>query len=140
MAAGPYNKTDLSILKHLWSKGRQSAREIHDALEAETGWSYSTTRTLLTRLEEKGVLTRADAHGVAVYAPAQSRAAVLGAMARDLARDVFDIKGALPASMFADSPHLSEDDLAELDAILNAETPKPVGTRSGKAGKKGNRT
>jgi cytochrome P450 len=48
MAAGPYNKTDISILKHLWGVGRQSAREIHDALEAETGWSYSTTRTLLS--------------------------------------------------------------------------------------------
>jgi len=141
MAAGQYNKTDISILKHLWSSGRQSAREIHDALTTETGWSYSTTRTLLTRMEEKGMLARADAHGVAVYAPAQSRAAVLGAMARDLARDVFDIKGALPASMFADSPHLSKDDLAELDAILNAaDAPKPANPKPGKGGKKGNRT
>ena len=140
MAAGPYNKTDISILKHLWSVGRQSAREIHDALAAETAWSYSTTRTVLTRMEEKGVLIRADAHGVGVYTPAQSRAAVLGAMARDLARDVFDIKGALPASMFADSPHLTQDDLAELDAILNAgETPKASGAKPGKTGKKGDR-
>jgi hypothetical protein len=46
---------------------------------------------------------------------------VLGAMARELTRQVLDIKGALPASMFADSPHLSEEDLAELDAILNAD-------------------
>ncbi len=56
-----------------------------------------------------------------VYAPAQSRVAVLGVMARELTRQVFDIKGALPASMFADSPHLSEEDLAELDAILNSD-------------------
>jgi hypothetical protein len=46
---------------------------------------------------------------------------VLGQMARDLTRGVFDIKGALPASMFADSPHITRDDLAELDAILNAD-------------------
>jgi predicted transcriptional regulator len=120
MAAGPYNKTELAILKRLWTSGRQSAREIHDALSAETGWSHSTTRTLLTRMEEKGLLARSDVHGVAVYEAKQSRVSVLGAMARDLARDVFDIKGQLPASMFADSPHLSEGDLAELDAILNA--------------------
>ena len=42
-------------------------------------------------------------------------------MARELTRDVLDMKGAVPASMFADSPHLSRDELAELDAILNAE-------------------
>jgi BlaI family penicillinase repressor len=114
-------RTELSVLKHLWAKSRASAREIHDAISPETGWSYSTTRTILTRMDEKGLLTRSEVHGVAVYAPAMSRIAVLGAMARELTRDVLDMKGAVPASMFADSPHVSADELAELDAILNAE-------------------
>lgn len=115
------NKTELSVLKQLWPDGRMSAREIHDAVSEETGWSYSTTRTVVTRMEEKGLLTRSDVHGVAVYAPALSRVQVLGAMARELTRQVFDIKGALPASMFADSPHLTKKELAELDEILNAD-------------------
>lgn len=114
-------RTELSVLKQLWSGSRMSAREVHDAVSRETGWSYSTTRTILTRMEEKGLVARAEVHGVAVYSPAMSRVAVLGAMARELTRDVFDIKGALPASMFADSPHLSREELEELDAILNAE-------------------
>lgn len=113
-------RTELSVLKQLWSGKRMSSREVHDGLSAETGWSFSTTRTILTRMEEKGLVSKADVHGVAVYSPALSRVAVLGAMARELTRDVLDIKGALPASMFADSPHLSSDELAELDAILNA--------------------
>ena len=117
----PPTRTELFVLKALWSAERMSAREIHDATSAETGWSHSTTRTIVTRMEEKGLLTRADVHGVAVYSPALSRVAVLGAMARELTRDVFDIKGALPASMFADSPHITRDELDELDAILNAE-------------------
>jgi BlaI family transcriptional regulator, penicillinase repressor len=115
------NRSELTILKQLWVKNPKSAREVQDAISGETGWSYSTTRTLLTRMEEKGLVKRGDAHGVAVYTPALSRVQVLGAMARELTRQVLDIKGALPASMFADSPHLSEEDLAELDAILNAD-------------------
>ena len=115
------NRSELTILKQLWVKSPKSAREVQDAISGETGWSYSTTRTLLTRMEEKGLLTRGEVHGVAVYSPALSRVQVLGAMARELTRQVLDIKGALPASMFADSPHLSEEDLAELDAILNAD-------------------
>jgi len=115
------NKTELSVLKQLWPDERKSAREIHDAVSEETGWSYSTTRTVITRMEEKGLLTRAEVHGLAVYSPALSRVQVLGAMARELTRQVFDIKGALPASMFAESPHLTKDELAELDAILNAD-------------------
>jgi BlaI family penicillinase repressor len=115
------NKTELSVLKQLWPDERKSAREIHDGVSQETGWSYSTTRTVVTRMEEKGLLKRSDVHGVAVYAPALSRVQVLGAMARELTRQVFDIKGALPASMFADSPHLTKAELEELDAILNAD-------------------
>ena len=114
-------KTELAVLKRLWPVDRLSAREVHDAISGETGWSYSTTRTVLTRMEEKGLLKRSEVHGVAVYAPALTRVQVLGAMARELTRQVFDIKGELPASMFADSPHLTEEDLAELDAILNAD-------------------
>ncbi len=114
-------KTELTVLKHLWQAGRSSAREVHDSITAETGWSYSTTRTVLTRMEEKGLVERSEVHGVAVYLPSLTRVQVLGAMARELTRGVFDIKGALPASMFADSPHLSEEDMAELDAILNAD-------------------
>lgn len=114
-------KTELSVLKQLWPDEQKSAREIHDAVSDEMGWSYSTTRTVVTRMEEKGLLKRSEVHGVAVYAPALSRVAVLGALARELTRQVFDIKGALPASMFADSPHLTKKELKELDAILNAD-------------------
>jgi predicted transcriptional regulator len=113
-------KTELAILKALWPAGRLSAREVHDAVTDETGWSYSTTRTVLTRMEEKGLLKRSEVHGMAVYAAALTRVQVLGAMARELTRQVLDIKGSLPASMFADSPHLTKEDLAELDEILNS--------------------
>lgn len=115
-----YTRPELAVLKVLWGEGRLSAREIHDALEPGSGWSLSTTRTIVARMEEKGLLVRADVHGVAVYASSHSRVQVLGAIAREVTRQVFDIKGALPASMFADSPHLTEAELEELDAILNA--------------------
>jgi predicted transcriptional regulator len=114
-------RAELSVLKQLWTVERMSAREVHDAISAETGWSYSTTRTVMTRMEEKGLLKRSEAHGVAVYASKLSRVQVLGAMAKELTRQVFDIKGELPASMFADSPHLAKEDLAELDEILNSD-------------------
>ena len=93
------SRSELTILKQLWAESPKSAREVQDAIASETGWSLSTTRTLLTRMEEKGLVARAEAHGVAVYSPALSRVQVLGAMARELTRQVFDIKGALPASI-----------------------------------------
>ena len=73
--AASYNTTDLQILKTLWSAERMSSREVHDALLKETGWSYSTTRTLLARMEDS-----------------------LAAVATDAVRglDTFDLLGAFP--------------------------------------------
>lgn len=112
--------TELEILKHLWAAGQQSAREIHEAVGPSLGWKPSTTRTLITRMEAKGWLARHDVHGLAVYSAELDRVSTLGGLVRHLARSVLDMDGAIPASLFAGSPHLSEDELDQLDAIINA--------------------
>lgn len=114
------NPTELEILKHLWSSGQQSAREIHDAVGPAFDWKPSTTRTLISRMEAKGWLARHDVHGLAVYTAELDRVATLGAIVRHLARSVLNMDGPIPASFFADSPHLSDTELDELDAIINA--------------------
>lgn len=114
------NTSELAVLKHLWSKGAQSAREVHDAVGPEQGWKASTTRTVIARMEEKGWVARQDVHGIAVYKAALDRTATLGGLVRHLARQVLDMDGPLPAALFAESPHLSDAELDELDAIINA--------------------
>ncbi|KCZ63433.1 hypothetical protein L53_09185 [Hyphomonas sp. L-53-1-40] len=114
------NPSDLSVLKHLWSHGRQSAREVHDAIGPGQGWKPSTTRTVIARMEEKGWVSRQDMHGIAVYAAVIDRTATLGGLVRYLARQVLDMDGPLPAALFAESPHLSDAELDELDTIINA--------------------
>jgi len=71
-------------------------------------------------METKGWVSRDDSDGLAVYTPVLERVATLGEMVRHLARQVLDMDGALPAAMFADSPHLSDAELDELDNIINA--------------------
>jgi len=114
------SSTELEILKHLWRHGDQSAREIHDGVGPKFGWKPSTTRTVIGRLEAKGWVARKDMHGLAVYAAKLDRVETLGGIVRTLARKVLDMDGPLPASLFADSPHLSDDELDALDAIINA--------------------
>ena len=38
------------VMQALWDRGPCRARVVLDELEAETGWSYSTVKTLLARL------------------------------------------------------------------------------------------
>jgi len=111
-------RPELTILKALWSRGRLSAREVHDLVARELGWSYSTTRTTLERMCDKELLSRKSVHGLAVYEPAVDKVATLGGMIRDFARRVLEMDGPLPAAMFARSKLLSEDDLSELENLL----------------------
>ncbi len=114
------NPSELSILKHLWSAGPQSAREIHETVGPVQNWQASTTRTVIGRMERKGWLHRRNMHGLAVYEAALDRVETLGGLVRHLARSVLEMDGALPAALFAGSPHLSDAELDELDAIINA--------------------
>ncbi|MFC7291334.1 BlaI/MecI/CopY family transcriptional regulator [Hirschia litorea] len=114
------NKSELTVLKRFWTVGEQSAREVHDSVTGETGWSYSTTRTVINRMTDKSWLTRRDVHGITVFDAAISKVEVFSSLVKDLTRKVMDIEGDLPVSMFAKSPHLSSDELDELDGLINA--------------------
>lgn len=114
------NPSELAILKHLWAAGPQSAREVHDAVGPGQAWKPSTTRTIINRMEEKGWISRADVHGMTVFTAELDRTKTLGALVRQFARSVLDMDGPLPAALFAESPHLSDTELDELDAIINA--------------------
>jgi predicted transcriptional regulator len=113
--------TELALLKLFWQSGPMSAREVQDALPADLGWAASTTRTVLERMKAKGLISRRSVHGMAVYAPAQDKVAVLGAALKRMMRGVLEIDAALPAAAFSGSKLLSEAELAELEAVLNAE-------------------
>ncbi|WP_084398064.1 BlaI/MecI/CopY family transcriptional regulator [Henriciella aquimarina] len=116
------NASELVILKYLWSAGRRTAREIHEAVGPQQGWQLSTTRTVINRMEAKNWVKRdgESPDAAAFYVAVLDRVETLGGLVRQLTRQVLDLKGPLPAALFADSPHLSDAELDELDAIINA--------------------
>lgn len=113
------NASELALLKFLWKEGPQTARALHEAIGPEQNWQLSTTRTVLLRMEKKGWVARDADVDPATFMAAIDRVETLGALVRTLARRVLDMDGPIPAAMFADSPHLSDEELDELDAIIN---------------------
>ena len=49
---------ELRILRHLWRRGEQSVREIHERLAPDWDVGYTTVLKLLQRMHEKGVVER----------------------------------------------------------------------------------
>jgi len=58
---------ELCVLKALWRQAPLSAREIHEAVEEELAWSFSSTRKTVERMMEKQMVAQHVRHGVQVY-------------------------------------------------------------------------
>lgn len=112
--------SELKLLRALWSAPRLSAREIQDATETRTNWSYSATRTTLDRMEEKGLVKVSTVHGLKTYTAVQSKLTTLALLAQDFARNVLDSDTPLPAAAFANSKLLDADEIEDLQALLDS--------------------
>jgi predicted transcriptional regulator len=110
--------SELSLLKALWRRQPLSAREIHDAVVEELGWSYSSTRKTLERMLEKGMVRQELRHGVQVYQAVSEKVGTLAAFAHDFGRRVMEIDAPLPAAMFTGSKLVDDAELARLEQML----------------------
>ena len=109
---------ELKILRYLWQAPRLSAREVHDASVAQTEWSFSTTRTVLDRMAEKGLLLIEPIHGVKTYAAAEPKLLTLARLIKNFALNVLDSDQPMPVAMFAHSKLISHDEIAALEALI----------------------
>ena len=124
MAENDPTRPELHILKLLWARKELSAREISDEAGAALDWSYSTTRTVLERMCEKGLLGKRASRGLNVYSAKVGKIALLGRMIRDFSGRVLELEAAPPAALFADSKLLSDDELEELEDLLRKDDGK----------------
>lgn len=110
--------SELSLLKALWRQQPLSAREIHDQVVEEMGWSYSSTRKTLERMLDKRMVSQQVRHGVQVYEAALEKVGTLAAFAHDFGRRVMEMDTPLPVNMFTGSKLVDQHELAQLEQLL----------------------
>jgi predicted transcriptional regulator len=110
--------SELSLLKALWRQQPLSAREIHERVEDELGWSFSSTRKTLVRMVDKGMVSMHLSHGVQVYEAVLEKVDTLAAFAHDFGKRVMEIDTPLPVTMFTGSKLVDEQELAQLEQLL----------------------
>lgn len=115
------NETELIILKALWAAPDLTMRQLHDLCSADMGWAYSTLRTTVSRMAEKGFVSASKPHGVAVYKAAVEKVPTIAILAQDFMRRVLELDRPLSVAAFSGSQILSEDDIAALTDLI--ETP-----------------
>ncbi len=110
--------SELTVLKALWRQQPQSAREIHEQVAGELGWSASSTRKTLERMLDKGSLRQLNQHGVHVYEAVLEKVDTLAAFAHDFGTRVMEMDAPLPINMFTGSKLVDDDELAQLEQLL----------------------
>lgn len=112
------SRAEYDILRTLWKKGRLSVREVHDQLQETYGWAYTTTKTMMDRMVEKGLLNRESFHGVYIYQPMITRPAGLARMVQFFADRVLEMEVGSVVSLFARSKALTPEEIEELNDLL----------------------
>jgi len=74
----------------VWEKQTASARDVLEALEDDTDWAYTTVKTMLARLVEKGALKVRLRANTSLYEPLVTRKQARRSAVRALAERAFD--------------------------------------------------
>ena len=110
---------ELDVMTHFWNDRELSAPELFERIGAERGVAYSTVKTIVDRLEEKGAIERIANRGrTIVYAPIVKQERVRKPLVKAFLRRLFgnDLRP-LVAQLLRDEK-LSEDDLAYLRELI----------------------
>ena len=111
--------SEWKVLNCLWADSPRTVMQLVAELERSVGWAKSTTITTLRRMEEKG-LVRAEQSGRGKsYTPAVEREQAVTAETRSFLDRVYQGSVGLMMSAMAKRRELSQDEVAQLRAILD---------------------
>jgi predicted transcriptional regulator len=122
MARVPQDVTaaELAVLQLLWDRGPATVRQLMDVLYPEGGPSaFATVQKLLSRLDDKGHVSRARAGGVHVYRALRGREELAGRWLEDMAEKLGEGSLTPLLSHLVATRRLSKRDLEELRAHLD---------------------
>ena len=111
------SESEWKVMRVLWEKPNLTLRDITASL-GETDWSYTTIRTLVTRLLEKGAISADKSSSNFKYYPAVAEdVCKLKEMNRFLSR-VFDGSVSMLVSTLTKDSNLTEKEQKELMNII----------------------
>ena len=111
-------ETEWTILEVLWERGQCTAPDMQEHLAASTGWAYSTVKTLMDRMADKGLLETERIRKMIIYRPGIKRIQAQRAELMRAAQRAF--RGAIsPLVEFLVSDNkLSKEELEHLEKMI----------------------
>jgi len=110
-----------TLLNAVWRLGKATVREIHDAVRGETGWAYTTVKTMLERMAAKGFLHVARVGPVKQFYARRRKSDVVPRAIEGFLDHVLGDSLAPLVGYIAKARGLDEKEIRELRRILEPE-------------------
>lgn len=112
-------KSEWTLMDALWARGRGTATDLQNDLQSTQNWAYSTVKTMLDRLVEKGYVKTRRVGNVYEYTPKIKRGAAVTRVLDDLTDRILEGSVTPFISRLIEKRALSADEVSELRALLD---------------------
>ena len=110
---------ELEVLQLLWRMKEASTPQLHQVIAGGREVSYSTVRTIVDRLEQKGAIERSAQEGRAIcFRPLFAEAQVSKSLVQTFIQRVFAGKPRPLLSHLLENESLTEEDIDYLESLL----------------------
>ncbi len=112
-------ESEWTLMKCVWESPAASVRDVWERVAPTTGWRYSTVKTMLTRLVQKGALSMEKRANTSLFRPLITSRAARRSAVRTLLDNAFDGTFGSLLQHMAHEERLSAQDRAKLAEMLN---------------------
>jgi predicted transcriptional regulator len=112
------SEAEHAVMEALWEESPLTAADVCDRVCKQRDWSMPTVKTLLSRLVAKQAVATEPEGRRFLYSPLIAREDYVGTESRRLVDRLFGGSAATLVAHLAETEALSEEDLAEIEALL----------------------
>jgi BlaI family penicillinase repressor len=115
------SEAEWKVMEALWDRSPATVRDVFDRTARETGWAYTTVKTILERMAAKGALRRRSRDRVGWFEPLVTRRMARRSAVRSLLDRAFDgAFGSLLQHLVAEE-RISPKDRRRLQSMIEDE-------------------
>lgn len=107
------------IMENLWGSSPKTATQLIKAMEKETGWAKSTTKTILRRMEQKGCIAYREGSKAREYYPLLKREEVVESETSSFLNRIHNGSLGSLVNTLVKKQDISDEEMEELYNIIN---------------------
>lgn len=111
----------LAVMRLLWDHGEATVAQLQSMLDVDPPLAYSTVATVLSRMEQKGLVQHRSEDRVFYYRPAVSQDRAGQRLVGDLVNRVFDGSPSELVNHLLESDQVNAEELKRIKKLIEAQ-------------------